>query len=263
MKIHYFIYIFFIFISCGKETKKENSTPNLKTKTETSKTIKNSNEREKVEFVKHQTYGIILNQNNRLFDENLKEIGSIYSLGFEKVQILEITKKMYNLENSSDNCEKAYFVKIKYNGKDCIIFGKEIFEINNKQLFRFQNTKGDEFSIFPVTNFEMGASNDDELTGCDDYSVLIIANEKENTFHPIKLNANKNAELLHDNSAEEQIYKVSIEKDTLIVGIKTFYQEGGSIFNLETTFKNNFTKSIFKDKKTFEEDDIEKLKQIK
>ena len=152
-------------ISCGKETKKDNSPPNFKMETETSKTVGNS--KEKVEFVKHQTYGIILNQNNRLFDENLKEIGSIYSLGFEKVQILEITKIMYNLEKSSDICEKAYFVKIKYNNKDCVIFGKEIFEINNQQLFRFQNTKGDVFSIFPVTNFEMGASNDDGLTGCD------------------------------------------------------------------------------------------------
>lgn len=263
MKTHYYIYIFFIFISCGQETKKEKPSQNSEKQTETSTTVKNSNQIEKIEFVKHQTYGIILNQNNRLFDENLKGIGLIYSSGFEKVQILEITKKMYNLENSSDHCEKAHFVKIKYNNKDCIIFGKEIFEINNQQLFRFQNTKGDEFSIFPVTNFEVGASDDDGLTGCDDSRVLIIANEKENTFHPIKGNENKNIVLLHDDSANEEIYKVSIKKDTLIIGIKAFYQEGGSIFNLETTFKNDFTKSVLKDKKTFEEIDIEKLKQIK
>lgn len=263
MKIHYFIYIFFIFISCGKETKKKNLPPNLKTKTETSKTLENINEREKVEFVKHKTYGIILNQNNRLFDKNLREIGSIYSLGFEKVQILEITKNMYNLENSPDNCKKAYFVKIKYDGKDCIIFGKEIFEINNEQIFCFQNAKGDEFTIFPVTNFEMGASDDDGLTDCDDYSVLIISNEKENTFYPIKGNASKNAELLHDDSANEKIYKVSVEKDTIIIGIKALYQEGGSAYNLKTMFKNNFSKFIISDKKTFEENELEILKQIK
>lgn len=252
-----------MFIGCAKEIKKEKSPPNLEVKTQASRTAGNSEEIKKVEFVKHQRDGIIINQNNRLFDENLNEIGSIYSLGFEKVQIVGMTKKRYNLKNSTDPCEKAYFVKIRYTGKECIIFGKEIFEINEQQLFRFQNTKGDAFCIFPVTNFEMGASDDNGLTGCHDYSVLIIANEKENSFHPIKIEANKNAQLLHDDSANEQMYRVSIQKDTLIIGIKAFYQEGGSAFNLVTTFKDNFTRSVYKDKKAFEEADLEKLKQIK
>lgn len=252
-----------MFISCGQGTKKENASQNSEKKTKTLTTVEKNNEVEKVEFVKHQTYGILLNQNNRLFDENLKGFGAIYSRGFEKVQILEITKKMYNLENSSDNCEKAYFVKIKYDNKNCIIFGKEVFEINSKQLFDFHNSKGDKFSIFPVTNFAMGASDDDGLTGCDDYSILIIENKKDKTFgtigYPEKTKSRNNktlkeAVLFHDDGAEEKIYNVSTIKDTLIVGIKAIYQEGGGKYNLKASFKDNFSKSIITDKIYFEEE---------
>jgi hypothetical protein len=198
-----------------------------------------------------------------LYDENLKIIGAIYSRGFEKVAILEISKKMYNQEYVSDDCKKANFVKIKYNNKECVVFGNEIFEINEKQHFLFQNPNGDKMSIFPVTNFEMGAADGDGLTGCDDYSVLIINNITKNTFHPIKGSNNRNVTLLHDDGSDEEIYRILVEKDTIVIGVKAFYQEGGSVYKLKTTFKNNFSEASISDKQSFDESELEKLKQIK
>ena len=263
MKIHYYFYIILTFISCKQDVKKLKSTENNIEKSEKLSKTEQKSETEKVEFIQHKTFGIIIDQNNRLYDAKLKEIGSIYSRGMEKVEIIEISKKMYNQENISDYCKKANFVKIRYNNKECIIFGKEIFEINNEQKFTFQNQKGNNFSVFPVTNFEMGASDENGLTDCDDYSVLIIHNEKEQKFNSINYNSNEKVKLLHDDGSDEKIYKFSIEKDTLIIGIKALHQEGGSIYDLKTTFKSNFSKSIIADKKIFEENELEKLNQIK
>ena len=109
----------------------------------------------------------------------------------------------------------------------------------------------------------MGASDENGLTDCDDYSLLIVYNENKQKFNTINYNNNEKVKLLHDDSSNEQIYKVSVEKDTLIIGIKAFHQEGGRMYNLKTTFKNNFTKSIIFDRKIFEENELEKLKQKK
>ena len=246
MKINYYIYIFLIFISCKQENEKKILEQNKKT--------------EKVEYTKHQAYGIIINKIVKFYDENLKEMGVIHFQELEKVEIIAITKKMYNLENISDNCEKAKFVKIKLYNKELILFGNEVHEINNEQLFHFQNTNGHKFSIFPVANFVMGASDDEGLTGCDDYNILIIENKKDQTFSTISYPLNRNnkilkdAVLFNDDSAEEKIYNVSTLNDTLIIGIKAIYQEGGSKFNLKTTFSNKFSKSIIANKINFEEE---------
>lgn len=261
MKIPISIVIFLLFICC-KKSETEQSSIDFENKSQ--KLIKSNDTLNagKVVFEKHPSSGIIIYQNNRLFDENLNEIGQIYSKGFEKVQILERTKIMYNLKNSSEYCEKAYFIKIKYDNKECIVFGKEVFEIDKEQIFSFQNIDGDKFSLFPVANFKMGASDENGLTGCDDYSFLIIENESNQTFTSINYPINGNshnirklekAVLIHDDSADERIQNVSIKNDTLVIGIKAIYQEGGSTFNLKTTFKNNFSKSIITDKVNFEE----------
>lgn len=262
MKIQIAFIILLIFIGC-KKNDTEKSTQNFENQSrnliKSNDTLNNG----KVEFEKYQAAGIIIYQNNRLFDENLNEIGQIYSKGFEKVQILERTKKMHNLKNSSEDCEKAYFIKIKYNNQDCIIFGKEVFEINPEQIFSFQNLNGEKFSLFPVTNFEMGASDENGLTGCDDYSILIIENKAKRTFTSINYPINgtnhtiqklKKAVLIHDEGSNEIIQNVSTKNDTLVIAIKSIYQEGGSSFNLKTTFKDNFSKSIITEKINFEEE---------
>jgi hypothetical protein len=46
---------------------------------------------------------------------------------------------------------------------------------------------------------------------------------------------------------------VATKKDTLVIAMKATYQEGGSTFNLKTTFKDHFSKSIITDKINFEE----------
>ncbi|MBC5834310.1 hypothetical protein G6N05_08010 [Flavobacterium sp. F372] len=261
MKIQISIITLLFFISC-KKTDTKQATQNTENKTQSVIKSKDTRNKEKVEFEKYSASGIIIYQNNRLFDENLKAIGQLYSKGFEKVQILERSKKMYNLENSSEYCEKAYFIKIRYNNQDCIVFGKDVYEIDMKQKFSFQDPNGDQLSLFPVTNFEMGASDDDGLTGCDDYSFLIIENKNKRTFTSIKYPTNgtndkikklEKAVLIHDEGANEEIQSVATKKDTLVIAMKATYQEGGSTFNLKTTFKDHFSKSIITDKIIFEE----------
>lgn len=261
MKIQISIITLLFFISC-KKTDTEQATQNPENKTQSVIKSNDTLNKGKVEFEKYSASGIIIYQNNRLFDENLKAIGQLYSKGFEKVQILERSKKMYNLENSSEHCEKAYFLKIKYNNQECIVFGKDVYEIDMKQKFSFQDPNGDQLSLFPVTNFEMGASDEDGLTGCDDYSILIIENKNKRTFTSIKYPTNgtndkikklEKAVLIHDEGANEEIQSVATKKDTLVIAMKATYQEGGSTFNLKTTFKDHFAKSIIKDKINFEE----------
>jgi hypothetical protein len=251
------ISIIVILFSCKEKVSK---IDDLNIKTDSLTNIKVDNV-EVVKFENYQKDGILLKGNFKIYDENLNEIEELKISEIKKVLILGKTKNRYNLKNSKDYCEKACFLKVNYKNEEIILFGQTVYEINKEKIFPFTNPNGEKCSIFPITNFEMGASDEDGLTDCDDYSVIIIENERNKSYsiisYPQNENIHNNPELkkgvlFHDDGSEEKIYKVSIKNDTLVIGIKAEYQEGGAIFNLKTTFKNKFSNTIISDKENIE-----------
>ena len=223
-----------------------------------------------VEFDNYFKDGIFLNTSIRLFDNNLKRIGNLTIKEIEFVKILAKSRTMYDIDKSSDGCLKSYFIKVKYKNTDYLVFGQDIFEINANQKFKFVNSNHEIFSLFPITNFEMGAADEDGLTGCDDFSILVISNEKTKKYSTIEFPKNekkytksKDAILIHDDSGEEKIYKISVFKDVIQVGIKAHYQEGGCAYNLKINFDKGRYKSKITDRLRFEENEIKQLDRLK
>ena len=267
MKKKVSIVILLLVISCVNKTESI-TEKNAEIKTDTLNSSINEKEEAKITFNEYAKDGVLLQGELTLFDENLNKVGNLEIKEISKVQILEKSINFYTIENSNDYCLKSNFIKINYKSKNYIVFGREIYEINEKEKFDFQNEKNENFTILPITNFEMGASDDDGLTGCDDFSYLIIYNKANNKYSTISAPNNqenhsneKFANLLHDDGSEEKIYQVKVVNDSLILKIKVSYQEGYGSFNLNTSFKDNFKNSIITSKNRFEE--VTKFNELK
>lgn len=271
MKALIYILTLLLLISCGQKT--NNSTTESKIiKNDSIVKISNLTE-SKIEFKRYVVDGIVLKGDFRTFDndKHIKEKLKVDQMAF--VQILEKSTKMYNIEGKTDNCEKAFFLKVKYLDKEYTVFGQDVYEINKQQKFCTQNEKQEKLTLFPITNFEMGASDEDGLTGCDDYSLLVLQNEKENKYILMKYPnnedvhgkaTNKYASLFHDDGSEEKIYKLTVKQDTLVIGIKATYQEGGSVFNIKAKLSGDFPETSISDRVRFETDEeLKKMDKIK
>jgi hypothetical protein len=254
------IFSLLLIMSCGNKTESK-SGKTSKIETDTLNSLEKKKEVSKITFEKDFKNGILLVGMVNLFDENLSQIGTFEISENSRVQILGKSAKLFNIGKSKDNCLKSNYLKINYKGKDYIVFGREVYEINENEKFDFQNEKNEEFSIFSITNFEMGASDEDGLTGCDDFSYLMILDKKSKKYSTITVPKNqendstiKFANLLHDDGSEEKIYNVKVIKDSIILGIKVSYQEGYGSFNLKSSFKDNFRNSIISNQNRFDEE---------
>ncbi|TRX38022.1 hypothetical protein FNW52_03730 [Flavobacterium sp. ZT3R18] len=254
-------------MSCGSKTE-SNSDKISQIKTDTSNNLQEKKEVAKTNFEKYSKEGILLIGSIKFFDENFKEIGKLEIDEISKVQISEKSITLFNIDKSKDYCLKSNFLKIGYKQKEYILFGQDVYEINKAEKIDFQNEKNKAFSIFPITNFEMGASDDNGLTGCDDFSYLILLDKKNEKYSTITAPKNqennstiKFANLVHDDGSFEKIYNVKVINDSLILGIKVSYQEGYGSYNLKSSFKDNLENSIIANQNRFDEET--KYKELK
>jgi len=271
MKTLLYISTLILLISCGQKNSNSTSESKKNNKDSISKTSNLTDS--KIEFKKYVADGMFLKGKIRLFDNNLKIIGKLEIDKITLAQILEKSTKMYNVEGQTDNCEKAYFLKVKYLDNDYLLFGQDVYEINNKQKISTQNENREKLTLFPITNFKMGASDEEGLTTCDDYSLLVLLNENKNQYSLMKYPnnedihgeaSNKYASLFHDDGSEEKIYKLTVKQDTLVIGIKATYQEGGSVFNLKVKLSGEPPETRISDRIRFETDEeLKKMDEIK
>lgn len=252
------VFILVLLISCTNKTE-----PKALKTTESKTDFLQISEKEKaiINFENYLKDGIVLKGFLNLFNEDLNQIGTLEIKEISKIKILEKSTASYNVGETSDTCLKSKFLKITYKNQEYIAFGNNIYEINDNQKFDFINDLKETFSIFPITNFEMGASDDDGLTGCDDFSYLIIESHKENNFlsisNPINQENYSNqrfANLIHDDGSQEKIYAVNVVEDSLFLNIKVSYQEGYGSFTLKSSFKDNFQNSVLSNLKRFDDE---------
>lgn len=271
MKTLLYISTLLLLMSCGQKTNNSN-TELMTIKNDSIVTTSNLTE-SKIEFKKYVVDGMFLKGKIRIFDNEMKIKEKLEVDKITHVQILEKSTKMYNVEGNTDNCERAYFLKVKYQDKDYTVFGQDVYQINDKQKISTQNKNKEKLTLFPITNFKIGASDEEGLTTCDDYSLLVLLNEKKNQYSLMKYPnnedihgeaANKYASLFHDDSSEEKIYKLTVKQDTLVIGIKATYQEGGSVFNLKVKLSGELPDTKISDRIRFETDEeLKKMDEIK
>lgn len=217
-------------------------------------------------FKEYIARGIFLKGEVPLLDSDINRIGKLEIDKITPVQILEKSSEMYYSPDSQIECERAYLLKVKYQDSDYIVFGRDIYKIDDTKIFSVVNKNEEKLVLFPIKNFKIGAFNDAGLTGCEDYSLLALQNETKNKYSLIKYPENADitpppeyAFLASDDGANEEIYKVSIKQDILIIGIKAIYQEGGSVYNLVVELSGDSLKTKISNRIDFEEADAEKM----
>ena len=261
-----------LLISCGQKNSNQTAKTHESAVVTFADNLKVSDNN--IELKKYVADGLFLKGEFSIFDNTLKKIGKLQITEIESTQILERSSKIYNIDGNTDNCQKAFFVKVKFKNKDYILFGKDIYEIDNKQTFNIFNTKKEKLTLFPVKNFVMGASDEEGLTGCDEFSILVLYNSTLKLYSLIKFPKNGNVDevafkpkyamIIDDDRAGEKIYKVSMTHDTLVIGIKAIYQEGGSVYNLKTKLSTDFPNSEITDTIYFRTDEeVKKMDEIK
>lgn len=180
---------------------------------------------------------------------------------------------MYNVEGSTDYCQKAYFLKVRYDDAEHIVFGQDVYHVTFNETHSVATASGDTLTLFPISNFDMEASDEIGLTGCgDDYSLLALYNETKDTYslmqHPEDGNIHfgkqydEYAILLHNDGGHEEIYSMSLRQDTLIVGIIASHQEGGAFYSLKAVLSGDVPKTEVSDFVSFEnEDDFREMSE--
>jgi hypothetical protein len=255
------VLLLFLIIAC--ENKKDSPADNAAAanKDLPSAAIENKEIENKISFEKYEKDGILLKGEIRLFDEKLNQTGKLIIEETSKIQILEKSTEMYNINKSDSNCLKSYFLKIKYKNQNYFLFGEQVYEADEQGKFDFVNSKNEKYSVFSITNFQMGASDDEGLTGCDDFSILLVLNQSSNKYFTItapKGNENhsnqKIATLVHDDGSSEEIYRAKVTNDTLTLGIKIGYQEGYGSYFLKTNIQDSFSQSAIIDRVRFDDE---------
>lgn len=263
----FYAIIFFsiVLMSCNfSGNNKEGKTNTKKTFVDSSYPIADTaiNRRETVlngiAFVSCSKEGLILPSSLFLMDTSFKKVREINTDKIIPIEIVAISKDRHGLVKNDDICEKANYVKIKYQGQMYIVFGGYVYEKVKKSVFKLTHQNTD-YEIFPVTNFQLKAFVEGfGLTGCDgqSYLLLVIKRLKDNHYSLIKSQGKrepstekpvKYAVLLQTSYAEEIIEKASWESDTIVLGVKTTYQIAKGSYKLKIVYDENLSKCIMSD----------------
>lgn len=219
-----------------------------------------------IELAAYPMDGLLLKGEIRTFDIYRNRVGTLEMSKITPVRILERTEEMYHVEGSTDGCQKAYFLKVRYDGTDHIVFGRDVYRVMSDETHKIATENGETLALLPMVNFDMEAVDEIGLTGCDDYSLLVLYNETKGTYSLMRHPEGETwgryeyAILSNNEGASEDIYSVSTAGDTLIVGIRVSYQEGGAFYNLKATLSDDFPRTEVSDFVSFEtEDDFLKM----
>lgn len=172
----------------------------------------------------------------KTYDKNGNVIGNVTFDNITPVILKSRSGKRMHLKNSKDDCAWAYYVTFSYQGKDVTMFGSDVFATTKTLPFIYHKQP---MKLLTVKNFSQGASNEDGLTGCEEFQYLFI--EQNGTYTPVQTPTNTGdrdvkrrlAMLLQDDQADEEIQKISVIKDKLKITIKATYQESDEIYDLD------------------------------
>lgn len=218
------------------------------------------------DFEKVDKYGYLLGNGCDFYGDNFNPLGHFVPKdSLILVRITGISKDMFNLNGSDDKCLKAHFVNIELDGKSYIVFGSDVYVKQAEQLKRIRNSKNEEWIVFPIKALQMGASDEEGLTMCDEYSYLVMQYNRTGRTtllqYPkndsLRLQSNlKYGVLYNDDMSEDIISELDIKNDSVYIHIQSTGQEGGHIFTIKTQAYSNLPYTEIVDFKRFETDEL-------
>lgn len=234
-----------LLISCGQQ---ENKTKDEKT--EKVEGIKTDTTQTKITFYKVNGKGVLLGDNIKLLDDNLKEIKNISFLNEQFVDVTEVSDKYYKIKPTDDYCQEFKYVKIKTKEFEGYVDGRKIYEPIKHTHNKILKIDNNQVSFIATSYFGIGVLDDDGLTGCSINTPIVFSDKSVNYEGLVKMIKNKNYEdnypyfeLKDDDGANDEILNIDKQGDKYLLKIKRTYQEGGANLLVEV-YKDNSGKFV-------------------
>lgn len=164
--------------------------------------------------------GLLLNGNHNIYNNDLQIIGQLSIDSISEIKILSgtkferpITRNKHRRKQWQEYCEWAKYLKVIYNNKELILFGKNVLSITKSTPILFNN---ENINFIRARNF-LKKSNTltEELSECYSGSYPIINNN--NTYYFIQnFNLKEKSYLsFEDSEYGTDIDNASLNKDTI------------------------------------------------
>lgn len=189
--------------------------------------------------------GMLIGNSINVYETNTQIIDDLSQADGQVVEILGKTEKSFSLLNKGQNeiCDQYPFVKIKLNSKVVWIFGAYVYKISEQAL---PNIASADYELVLCHNFGVGASNSEGLTGCDDFSPLLLKKIGADSYkllemsmgHDIEENFHDNFpyyNLISDEGTGESISHCESTPKGLDVHIEVSHQASGAEYDLSIT----------------------------
>lgn len=252
MKKYWTLIIIFSVFACSnaqnKELEKHNSQE-IKSDESEIKPESNTSEIRNPMFKETKMQGILIGSNIELLNNELKVIGNISNLSGDIVNITGVSDSLYNL--SKDICDSFWYVKIKGNGKEGIVDGRQVFKIvesNQDTSFIFKNY---DFRILTTDFLGLGVEYQGDLMGCPVDQPVLIKDFKNDFLGLVKLKPNEYSrkanwdneypyfELRNDDGTYDKIDSISTDGTKIRLKIHRTFQEGENDYEVQLSFAND------------------------
>ena len=188
-----------------------------------------------VVFEKNRKKGLILPGTYKVFNQKLKHTSDITLDGISEVYVIKKTKYKRPLQSNQKYCEWANYVEVILAREHFILFGENIISISSSEEIKLSENK--KVALVLGENYTMGASDEDGLTGCDDYSNVFLktGNRYEVLYHkPEKVEDKLVAKVfVHDEGMGERISEIKVEDNTILLYIAQGFQEGTGSYKMK------------------------------
>lgn len=203
-------------------------------------------------FVYFEHDGLLLPSEYKLYNDIGEVVGRIRVDSISEVKILKKSEGKHPQLTNQDYCEWANYIELVYNKDTLIVFGNTVLNISSTEENLTVGTK--KIDLIIAENFTVEAGDEEGLTGCDDFSYLVVKTlpNEYSLIYPYEAKKNpylKYAVLIHDEGMSEEIDDIQGSNDTLILKIDVGYQDGSGEYNLKI-FKSGTWKFRESDRKT-------------
>ncbi len=238
----------------NKETKaqiyqeKELVTTDIKS----TKIEKNNNVTKKIKFKKLNTQAVLIGDKIELLNNDLKKIDDISDWTGKIIDIVGVSDSLFNQKN--DICDAFWYVKIKFENKEGIVNGKQVYKIQSSEQgidFTINNKK---VEILTTEHFAVALEYQNDFMGCPMYRPIVIKDSANNFFGIVDFIPNKYSkkgrinnkyplfQLQSNEGMYDNIYSAIIEGTNIKLKIHTSFQTEENDSEVVLKFdKNKYT----------------------
>lgn len=186
------------------------------------------------QLIKYEKDGLLLPDAYTRYDNSFNQIGKLTVDSISAIKILEKSMQKHPEFAEEHYCNHLNIVKAVYRQDTLIISGKSLLEITFMKTKKLGSNQL--VTVLLAENFTPGAMSDEGLTGCDEYSYIILRPENENYTLVEAANNEQSgtaAILRSDAGMHEEIEHIKLDADTVILDISVQYHEGGAKYKLK------------------------------